>query len=37
MCVCVCVCVCVSKLFEITKHKALKKAKNLEVLCVALF
>ena len=34
---CVCVCVCVSKLFEITKHKALKKAKKLEVLCVALF
>ena len=32
-----CVCVCVSKLFEITKHKALKKAKKLEVLCVALF
>ena len=30
-------CVCVCKLFEITKHKALKKAKNLEVLCAALF
>ena len=32
-----CVCVCVSKISETTKYKALKKAKNLEVLCVALF
>ena len=37
MCVCVCVCVCVSKLFELTKDKVQKDAKNSIILCSTSF